>query len=153
MLSNDDDFFSAAFENGPLKTCSFIFSIISGLILLPTMYGIVWYEHYGNDLKRILLNMLVSSVSWVGIVWYVLLQPIEMLRYSYGPLPEVLYSTLSVFFVKYFIFFLPGMPWRIFFLILVVFSPKIPLYFNSTSFYIQFVLTFLSTLSYPRGKK
>jgi hypothetical protein len=117
------------------------------------MYGIVWYEHYGNDLKRILLNMLVSSMSWVGIVWYVLLQPIEMLRYTYGPLPEVLYNaTLSFFFVKYFIFYLPGMPWRIFIFILVVFSPKIPLYFNSTSFYIQFVSTFLSTLSYPRGR-
>ena len=98
MPSNDDDFFSAAFENGPLKTCSLIFSILSGLILLPSMYGIVWYEHYGNDLKRILLNMLVSSMSWVGIVWYVLLQPIEMLRYTYGPLPEVFIANFFFLF-------------------------------------------------------
>ena len=89
MASNESDYFSAAFENGPFKTCSVILSIIAGLILLPAMYGIIWYERYGTDLKRILLNMLVSSMSWAGVVWYALLQPIEILRYTYGPLPEV----------------------------------------------------------------
>ena len=38
---------------------AFLLDCFNGLLL----YGIIWYEHFGNDAKRILSNKLVST-SW-----------------------------------------------------------------------------------------
>ena len=54
------------------------------------MYGIIWYERYGTDLKRILVNMLVTSICWSGIVWFLIVQSLEILRFTVGPFPEPL---------------------------------------------------------------
>ena len=74
------DAFQLVRDHGPLKYASIAFTIVAAAIFLPGMYGIIWYERYGTDLKRILLNMIVSSLSWVGIVWYAILQPLEIIR-------------------------------------------------------------------------
>ena len=84
------DFFSDAFQNGPLKTAAIITSLISVILLIPSGYGIIWYERYGSDKKRILINRLMTSICWTGIEFYILVLPIEISRYIFGPLPETL---------------------------------------------------------------
>ena len=86
-IDEGSDFFSGIFENRPEKIFSVIFSAIAGSILILLMYGIMWFEHHGSDLKRTLLNKLVSSLCWSGMEWFLIVQVMDMVRYVYGPLP------------------------------------------------------------------
>jgi hypothetical protein len=38
------------------------------------LYGIIWYEHYGSDLKRTLINRLITSLSWIFVITLIGLQ-------------------------------------------------------------------------------
>ena len=81
------DFFETAFQDGPVKTTSIAITVILMAILVPIGYGIIWYEKYGSDKKRILVNRLLTSLCWTGIVVDIMVTPLDMLRYFYGPLP------------------------------------------------------------------
>jgi hypothetical protein len=67
--------FIEVFRNSPLKIflvfISFILTIIN--ILLP--YGIIWYERFGTDNKRTLMNKLVKTpvflIQSIIIIWTV----------------------------------------------------------------------------------
>ena len=84
------DHFSTAFENGYIKIISISVSFISSLIILPFLYGIIWYERYGTDVKRILLNRIVSSVCWSFFEYFTLAYTLDIVRYTFGPLPYFL---------------------------------------------------------------
>ena len=97
FLSSDDndddvDFFSGIFENRLEKNISVIFSAVGGSILMALVYGIIWFEHFGSDLKRTLLNKLVSSLCWSCMEWFFIIQVLDMVRYVFGPLPPWLCS-------------------------------------------------------------
>ena len=53
---------------------------------VPLLYGIIWYEKYGNDAKRTLINRLVAFNCWIGIA-YLVLKLADVYRYTVGPLP------------------------------------------------------------------
>jgi hypothetical protein len=53
-------------DNFP-KVSSNVFSIVSTLFSLLAFYGIIWFERFGSDEKRTLINMLTSSVCWLAI--------------------------------------------------------------------------------------
>ena len=59
-----DDFYSGLMENNVWKITSLVFAILSTLIGSTLVYGIIWFERFGSDSKRTLLNMLVSSGSY-----------------------------------------------------------------------------------------
>ena len=84
---SDDDFFAGIFQNRPEKILAVIFSAVGGSILMPMVYGIIWYERHGSDQKRTLLNKLVSSLCWSCMEWFFIIQVLDMVRYVYGPLP------------------------------------------------------------------
>jgi hypothetical protein len=86
------DFFAGAFHNGPLKTVSITVTLISLVCLVLSGYGIIWYEKYGSDKKRIIINRLLTSICWTGIEFYLLVIPVEVARYILGPLPEFVCS-------------------------------------------------------------
>ena len=56
------------------KIFAIILSILLSLIVLPFLYGIIWYEKFGTDSKRTLLNQLVSSICWKLIFIVLFLQ-------------------------------------------------------------------------------
>jgi len=56
----------------------------------PFLYSIVWFEKYGSDEKRTLLNRLVSKNCLNGISFLILTQIPEVVRYTYGPLPDLI---------------------------------------------------------------
>ena len=58
------------------------------MALAPGVYGLVWYERYGTDLKRMLLNRLVSSICWTGFLYYSIPFSLDLVRYTFGPLPK-----------------------------------------------------------------
>ena len=59
-----EDFFFDIYEIDPILV---ILSFLSTLLLLPFLFGMIWFDWRGSDNKRSLLNMLVSSCSWAGI--------------------------------------------------------------------------------------
>ena len=88
-MNNSTDYFEGAFKDGHLKTISIVATLFSVFFLVPAGYGIIWYEKYGSDAKRILVNRLLTSACWTGIDMYFLIMPIDIARYIYGPLPEL----------------------------------------------------------------
>ena len=102
-MNTSNDFFSGLFEDRPIKTIGVVSAVASGFVYIPMFVGIVWFERFGSDKKRTILNKLVSSICYLGIFYLIVLQPLEKLRYILGPLPVpvcvahfVLYNSLIV---------------------------------------------------------
>ena len=87
--STEEDFFSILNENKLERWISLGITIFAILLGPPFLYSIVWYEKYGSDKKRTLLNRLVSKNCLNGISFLILTQIPEIIRYTYGPLPEL----------------------------------------------------------------
>jgi len=107
--SNIDDYFDVLRENNLYKFASVSLSVVITVTLLPLIYGIIWFERFGSDKKRTLINMLVSSTCWTVIQCGVLLQVPDIVHLVIGPLPEkfcffqaILRSTFASEFLLYF---------------------------------------------------
>ena len=46
------------------KYIAFIVSVLLSLIVIPSLYGIIWFERFGSDSKRTLINQLFASICW-----------------------------------------------------------------------------------------
>ena len=96
---NMTDFFQVLLENNTAKILCLAFSFF-GIILGPIfLYIIIWFEKFGSDKKRTLLNMFATMYCWEWIKFMLLVQTIEIVRFLYGPLPQfVCYGQL---FIRY----------------------------------------------------
>lgn len=54
-------------------------------LITPLSCTIVWYERYGSDLRRSLINKLVASICWNIIFQNLVIQPLEIFLTLYGP--------------------------------------------------------------------
>jgi len=63
-ISKSEKLFSQLFENNPSKIFSISLTVILVVILTFGNFGIVWYEKFGSDKKRTLINKLFASVCW-----------------------------------------------------------------------------------------
>jgi len=67
-----------------------IMSILSACTILPfdiaLFYGIIWYERFGTDNRRTLMNKLLTSLSWT-IIACLLLPLFDVVRYMSPPFP------------------------------------------------------------------
>jgi hypothetical protein len=61
--------FEGLFENRPSKIVGVLFAIPMSVFICLAAYGIIWFERYGSDLKRIFINKMVSSVCWTIVAW------------------------------------------------------------------------------------
>ena len=86
----EEDFFSGLYKIRPSENIGVTLPLMSICILIPVLYSIIWYEKFGSDKKRTVLNKLVGSVCWYTIVVYMVVQIPELIRYCYGPLPTFL---------------------------------------------------------------
>lgn len=86
--ASGNDFFRDLDLSHPFKTFSIVFSSITLIILPPFLLGIVWFEKYGSDHKRTLINMLVSSICWTALQCGVIVQTTDIIRHTFGPLPR-----------------------------------------------------------------
>jgi hypothetical protein len=51
-----------------------VLSVLLSLVLIPSLYGIIWFERFGSDSKRTLINQLFASVCWYLMVLILFLQ-------------------------------------------------------------------------------
>jgi len=83
-----DDFFCGVFENRPSKIVFMTFTIVTIPFVLLLLYSIVWYERFGLDVKRTIVNKLTSSFCWVGMQFILLVNIPDLGRYFFGPYSE-----------------------------------------------------------------
>jgi hypothetical protein len=65
------------------------FTIISIPVNFALLSGIIWYERYGIEAKRTIVNKLFSFGSWTAIQFIVLIVIPDIIRYNSGPWPEL----------------------------------------------------------------
>jgi hypothetical protein len=63
-MSNDTDFFSGLTSPKPIKTFSLIFAGIICVTIPIFLYSIIWFERFGSDKKRTILNIVTSYGTW-----------------------------------------------------------------------------------------
>jgi len=84
---NSTHCFSSLDSNNPYKVIFSLTSILCILIAVPGFYSIIWFEKYGSDKKRTLINKLFSSSCYAGIYSMVVVQGLYAVRFLNGPLP------------------------------------------------------------------
>ena len=77
-------------QESSIKTFLFIISMISCIIIVPMAYILIWYEKFGSDKKRTLINKLVASLCWNEIAFFSTVQILYVVRFYFGPLPPFL---------------------------------------------------------------
>jgi hypothetical protein len=101
------DFYLEVFKFNPLLICCLFISILATVLSPLFWYGIIWFERYGSDKRRTLLNMVTSMYCWTTIHFFVFVQSMETARFMYGPLPEFICHLQNIFrFVSIDMFFM-----------------------------------------------
>ena len=109
-LSSADQF-PVLTENNFAKIFGCLISGINIVAAPPLLSFIIWFERYGNDNKRTLINRLVLMICLTIIVFLLSAQPLEIVRFTYGPLPDAVccYQNIvkSIVFFNIFLFLGP----------------------------------------------
>ena len=84
---SSEELYCGLFENRATKIFAMILSISLLMLDMVMVTGAIWYEHYGTDRRRTLMNKLFSSVCWVMIAQQCITM-VEIIRYLVGPLSQ-----------------------------------------------------------------
>ena len=79
-------YFSGIFYNRPSKFAAVFISAFLLTVNILIWYGAIWFEHFGSDQKRTLVNKLFTSFSWTSIAAF-LISSTDLVRYTVGPFP------------------------------------------------------------------
>jgi hypothetical protein len=88
-MAAHDKCFKNLYENTTTKIIILSVSLLSTILLLVLSYGVIWFERFGTDHRRTLMNKLVSSLSWFLMEWYLAGQIISIIMHCVGPLPSI----------------------------------------------------------------
>ena len=83
---SDMIFFSNAYTHDFYRALGITTSLLNFLVLTPLLYSIVWYERFGSDHPRTLINQLVASTCWNGIVHNIVNIPLSIFIDTFGPM-------------------------------------------------------------------
>ena len=64
-------------------------SVVLNLFCVALCFCVIWYERYGLDVKRTIMNQLFSKLCWTGIEFILFITLPEWLRFFYGPFPRL----------------------------------------------------------------
>ena len=85
-IDQEANFFENVYQHDWYMGLAIAFSCVNLLGFTPIFYLIIWYEHFGSDHPRTLLNLLVNSICWNGILNNLLNIPLEIFLDLFGPL-------------------------------------------------------------------
>lgn len=74
--------FDPIYEETLVRVLLHIFTTLSGFFIIPSCYGIIWFEW--NSHFRTLINQLVASICWYEIVWTIFYNIFSLLHTN-GP--------------------------------------------------------------------
>jgi hypothetical protein len=66
----NEHFFDGLNINRPSKFIGAFTALLLMALNTLAFLGIIWFEKFGSDLKRIFINRIVTSVAWSAIAWY-----------------------------------------------------------------------------------
>jgi hypothetical protein len=78
-------YFNQDLENNPHKHVFVFMCAALSMVTIVLACCIIWYEKFGSDKKRTIVNLLVSSICWNAIVWNVTIQSVGIARILSGP--------------------------------------------------------------------
>ena len=81
------DFFKELYSNTELKQITIVTFFIGAIFGLILEFGIIWYERFGNHRHRTVINQLFSTISWLVVLYIILVYIPDGIRYLIGPLP------------------------------------------------------------------
>jgi hypothetical protein len=70
LTASGIDFFAFLMENNWMKLTAMFFCSIQVFILPIFLFGIIWFERFGLDQKRTMINMMVSANCWAVIEFW-----------------------------------------------------------------------------------
>jgi hypothetical protein len=82
-----EDFYPILLDNNAYRFGCLTLSFISITVGTPFLYSVIWFEKFGSDKKRTILNLLFSLSNYLIIFFLWFIQIPETLRYIVGPLP------------------------------------------------------------------
>lgn len=88
--SSPIDFYPHITENSPEKIISLTISIVGIIIGPPILLSIIWFEKYGSDKKRTLINIIFAYCCWTYLKYIFLVEVFDVIRYIFGPLPATI---------------------------------------------------------------
>ena len=97
MLLGNETLLCGAFQNRPEKIAAIVVSIILTLADLLLLYGVIWYQYFGPDQSRTLVNWIFSSFCW-SCMAALMIGVSDVARFILGPFPQHLCSVIS--FIK-----------------------------------------------------
>ena len=68
-----------------LKISLAVVSVVLILACCTAAVGIIWYEKYGSNQHRTLINQLAASNCWLAIIFNVVVQTSEIVLSIFGP--------------------------------------------------------------------
>ena len=86
-LTNQNQLFYNVFENAISRPISIALSLVLLVLAVLLGYGIIWFERFGTDQKRTVMNKLISHGLWVAVIQMPLILLSDLLRYMFGPMP------------------------------------------------------------------
>jgi len=89
-MLNETQCFEAIDSQNVFKTVFILSTILCIILALAGFYSIIWFERFGSDKKRTVLNKLISSTCYVGMFANGFVQSLYAFRFAYGPLPPLL---------------------------------------------------------------
>lgn len=122
--------FTAVYEWSSSKIINILLSIFSILFITPWLFYIIWYEKYGANHRRTLINQLAASHFYYAIFYNVVGQTLEVIITSFGPFGghvchfqefirgvvtfQLIQLFTFIFTVKYFYIFVLRNPWGVY---------------------------------------
>ena len=101
MRTDIGNFFAFLMVNSPTKSIVVAGATASVTIVPFLLYSIIWYDKFGSDKRRTFLNMITSSICWLFIEYLLTIQTTEVVRYLWGPMPEVFCFWKTLFRAAY----------------------------------------------------
>ena len=75
-------------ENKAPKVIALIVSALIVILFVPLYYAIIWYERFGSDIKRTLINEMFSFICWICIAYLAIGKTGDIFISIFAPLPS-----------------------------------------------------------------
>jgi hypothetical protein len=104
-----EDYFENVFVSSWINYFCVIISLLSIFINTSALYFIIRYERCCSHVRRNVLSKLFSSACASGVKWFVICQALDLVRFAYGPLPQLVclfhVTYKNIVFMEIFMFY------------------------------------------------
>ena len=97
--ADDNQFYSNLYTPDWSMVLAILVSLLNIVVVTPISYSITWYERFGSEHRRTLLNQLVASICWNIIGSNLTSLPLEIFLTVFGPLGRC-HGTQQQFYMR-----------------------------------------------------